>query len=300
MWNELVIIGLGGTGSYFLDPAIRCLVYREKAPKKVLLIDGGVYKDRNMNRQFISKGAVGENKAQLWASLLSREFGRELSVRGVGVYVGAKTKKAIPSLENSIIVAAVDNYPARNYIAGLFAGLENAALIMSGNEAYDEKALLSDLKKSPSGSVLSCLRRKGKYLMPPVTAFHDEIAHPVGKNPADLSCEEIAKMDGGQQIIRDNFGSAYHLLAKLLQLLEGHEEEFIAQTEIYYNSITNVSNVSTRYVDAEMVEMPKRKEETVLTALELARPVLVAVALSDKAPEVLPVEVVKKPRKQKS
>jgi hypothetical protein len=49
---------------------------------------------------------------------------------------------------------------------------------------------------------------------------HQEIANSMDKNPADLSCEDRAKLPGGGQIIPTNHMAASIMLIKLYTVLE--------------------------------------------------------------------------------
>ncbi len=96
------------------------------------------------------------------------------------------------------VFLGVDNHATRKLVSDRCAMLEEAVLISGGNELTD-------------GNVQIYVRVKGKDVVPPITHFHPEIANPKDRNPAEMSCEELA-VSGVPQLIFTNLAVATHML----------------------------------------------------------------------------------------
>ena len=88
MKYQILVIGAGGTGTYFLKEFSRYLSGNKKALKKVhslAVADGDLVEKKNLARQAFVKEDIGQKKAAVMASLLNDCF--DLSWNAYGKYL---------------------------------------------------------------------------------------------------------------------------------------------------------------------------------------------------------------------
>ena len=84
------------------------------------------------------------------------------------------------------------------------------------------------------GNVQIYLRRDGKNVTLPLTNdYHKEIKNPTDKNPAEMSCEELAKSEP-QLVITNNAIAAWMLNAFYTYLMDKLDYD-----EVYVDILTN-------------------------------------------------------------
>jgi molybdopterin/thiamine biosynthesis adenylyltransferase len=228
--KRVIIVGLGGIGSNLIEPLCRILAYavdRERAPKRVILIDGKAYKERNRERQKFSALA---NKAEVTIDWLKPLF-PELDIEARPYFIDSNN---IPALirDGDIVFLGCDNHATRNLISAHVGSLDNALLISGGNELYDGNAQIYE-------------RREGNDVTPSLIFQHPEIENPSDRNPAELSCEELAKA-GEPQILAVNLTIATLMLNSFTLWLTN---DLIPYHEIYFDLRTgNVRPVKQKAV----------------------------------------------------
>jgi molybdopterin/thiamine biosynthesis adenylyltransferase len=214
--KRVVIIGLGGIGSNLIEPLCRILAYatnKERAPKRVILIDGKAYKERNRERQRFSALA---NKAEVTIDWLKPLF-PELDIESKPYFIDSNNILALIR-DGDIVFLGCDNHATRNLISIHVGSLDNALLISGGNELHD-------------GNVQIYERHGGKDVTPSLIFQHPEIENPDDQNPAKLSCEELTKA-GEPQILTVNLTMATLMLNSFtLWLMNGS----IPYREIYFD-----------------------------------------------------------------
>lgn len=179
--KHIVIVGIGGVGSRIAQVICQYLAYQESKPV-ITLIDGDNYEPKNADRQIFSK--LG-NKAEVTAELLTEQY-PNLTIQSKYRYI-SEDNAFVYVQEDSIVFCCVDNHASRKLLSDHCGWLDNAVLISGGND-YDD------------GNVQVYVRVEGKNITPPITYQHPEIAEPADKNPAELSCEEIAATSSPQLI----------------------------------------------------------------------------------------------------
>ena len=251
---RVILVGLGGIGSKLAEDLARYMAFSKNGPKELILVDGDTYSQSNLERQSAVESDVGQPKAKVWAETLAREF-KALSIRSIDGYIGesgVKKDNVIPidklSLEGSATLLGVDNHATRKLFSDYFEKeVQNGVLVSGGNNLVD-------------GSVLVGVRVGGKSLTPPIDAFHPEIAKPGDKNPADLSCSELAKLEGGQQVIWANKMAACLIGNAFYAICEGSVEDLQRQSEIYFDVRLNAARAAVRLVPGKEVEEPKKEK----------------------------------------
>ena len=246
------LIGLGGIGSKLADELARYMTHTERAPKELILVDGDVYSQGNLERQSVLESDVGLPKAKVWADGLAQEF-RMLTVRAICGYVGKRKAEGtadrpttVPidqiAMESSITVVGVDNHATRKLFSDYFQEIvQNGVLISGGNNMTD-------------GSIITAIRMNGKNLTPAIDTFHPEIRNPKDKNPAELSCAELAKVDGGTQVIWANLEAASKLGNEIHCVVTGEWERLKKRGEVYFDILENAAMPRLRMVEGKEVK----------------------------------------------
>ena len=259
---RVVLIGLGGIGSKLADELGRYMSHTTKAPKELLLVDGDMYSQSNLERQSILESDVGKPKAQVWSDGLAAEF-HNLTVSAMCGYVGKEgTKKdnVVPidrlPMEGAITIVAVDNHATRKLFSDWFQDrIASGVLISGGNEKTD-------------GSMITAARIKAAQILPAIDTFHPEIKSPKDKNPADLSCAELAKIDGGTQVIWANQMIAALIGNEVHSVVTGEWEKLRKRGEVYFDILENAAVARQRLVSGKEVILPKEEETTKEVAKE--------------------------------
>lgn len=219
--KRAVVIGLGGIGSNLVEPLCRILAYSDKedSPKRVILTDGKAYKERNRERQRFS---VLANKADVQRDLLTPLF-PELNIESKASFID-ENNILVFIKEDDVVFLGCDNHATRKLVSHHVSTLDNVMLISGGNELYD-------------GNVQIYLRADGKDITPSLTFQHPEIETPADRNPAQLSCEELAKAGETQLLTVNSMVAILMLNIFTLRLLKGS----IPYYEIYFD--INTGNV---------------------------------------------------------
>lgn len=215
------VIGLGGIGSHLMSPLCRHLeASTPKGTVNVVVIDGDLYEARNASRQEFTD--VG-NKAEMTMERMRRDY-PDLAIEAKPLFV---TEENIFFLvnEGDIVFLGVDNHATRKLLSRRCEELRNVVLISGGNELTD-------------GNVQIHIRKDGVDMTPPITYLHSEIEHPQDRNPADMSCEELAQ-SGSPQLIFTNLAAATHMLSAFWMVsaaLSG--EGKLLYSELYFDIVT--------------------------------------------------------------
>lgn len=190
--RRIVVIGLGGIGSHLVEPLAR-YVSGIVDRVELHLVDGDSYSPGNADRQRMSTGQSGVNKAEVQAGLLRPQFPK-LSISARAEFVGDRNVAEI-IVEADTVFACVDNHATRKVVSDRARRLRDVLLISAGNDRTD-------------GNVQVYWRQNGRQRTAALDRFHPEIRFPTDRNPADLSCEELAALPGGGQIIFTNLTAA--------------------------------------------------------------------------------------------
>ena len=187
--KRIKVIGLGGIGTYLVEPLCRYLSNKTDYIE-MTLVDGDAYEDRNRARQqFTEKG----NKATVTAATLREKF-PEIHFAAKPQYV---TDDNVISLvrEDDVVFLCVDNHATRKVISDRCEELENVTLISGGNDTID-------------GNVIYYRRRNGVDVTKPPTKLDPAIATPTDTNPGvdRQGCE--AQANSTPQILFTNLAIA--------------------------------------------------------------------------------------------
>lgn len=194
--NHITLIGCGGIGSWLLPPLLRFL-NAERYKGEIHLWDGDRYRVGNWERQEFEPEVLGANKAEAQTETVQAQY-PALRLEGRPAYVtGRNVGEALR--EDSLVLVAVDNHPARALVARQASTLRNVCVLSAGNELLD-------------GNVHVTLRTDGRDLTVPLLERHPEIATTRRGDRAEAGCEDLIER-GQTQLLVTNFMAAAGLLS---------------------------------------------------------------------------------------
>jgi len=229
---KMIIIGIGGIGQWLIDPLCLRLAHLQREEKnpfeKILLVDGGEYKERKAYRQKFHR--LG-NKAEVNLEKLQREF-PSLKFEAVPFYVIGNDDTPTEAMNDRTVrvdeliaeedwaILGVDNAKTRNRVDAFCSTLKTVKLFNGGNNLTD-------------GAAQIYIRRGGRDITPCLRRLHpDTIGDPKEKAPYEMSCEELED-SGVPQIIGANLFAA----TILYQLFDAElERQKIAGNEVYFDT----------------------------------------------------------------
>jgi molybdopterin/thiamine biosynthesis adenylyltransferase len=217
MNSKIVIIGCGGIGSHLIPPLLRYVETLKTTPE-VVLVDGDTVSESNLGRQEFGADAIGINKAMAIYKKLS-----DYDLQFSDEYVG---KNNVDSLieDGDIVMLCVDNHVCRKIVSQHCETLDSILLISGGNELTD-------------GNVQAYVKQGGKELTQKMGERHPEILTANDGDRAEMSCEALAKLPSGGQIIATNFAAA----SLMLQFLYLSLTEDPKYCEVYFD-ITSLAS----------------------------------------------------------
>jgi hypothetical protein len=231
------LVGAGGTGSILYPLLKRYLTTYEKTsgePFRITIIDGKEVAAAKLDRQLFEGRYSGSNKAE---ALVAQYQDDPKVVIAVPSYLNDQNIGGIRN--GDVVLIAADNYPVRARIERHAATLDNITVINGGNEMRD-------------GSLQIYMRRKGKNVTPPMSRGHAEILEDDKRDPAALSCEQIAALPGGEQTIIANMMSATAMLNGLHMVhtwerpKKDRPAHFELQEEVFFDLNTFAMRATTR------------------------------------------------------
>lgn len=206
-----LVIGCGGTGSHLVPPLLSYLSSHSE-DWLVGLMDGDEVEAKNFDRQLFDPSALHENKA----TALRKSYSHLKNVVALPEYL-SKDNIADTILDGSVVLICVDNFPVRALIEDHCLTLDNVVVINGGNE-------------TDTSSCQIWVRKDGVNVTPKLSFLHPEIRQD-GPDRAEMSCQEVAELPGGEQLITANMSSALWMLIALMSV----HSESINYTEIQMN-----------------------------------------------------------------
>ena len=183
--DSVRLIGCGGVASYLLPALLRTFRI-----DRVILQDGDILEERNLDRQLFSPDMIGFNKAEALARQ-HRQFDSIIEVDPTYYTVGSA------DLVEDIIFCLVDNHVARK------------AVLKAADDALSEVVLGSNEYLSAQAMFYSWAW-KGTKLDPRVR-YPDINADESGDPTRPESCQGVAQQNNSQ-LAMANFGAANYAL----------------------------------------------------------------------------------------
>ena len=216
---KIVLIGLGGIGSWLVEPLYKYLSYSLGIPFQFILVDGDKYEDSNLDRQ---KVVSGINKAISWADYFRVEHEAE-DVFAIPRYLDEKTLSILNDAE--LILLAVDNHATRKLVDDYIGKAKNPIVVVSGGNDYTDGNIM-----------VRYFNKVTKSLSPSLASRHSEIATPTDRNPSDIGCDELIESE--PQLIVTNFMMASMMLNAIYNILTQKEQDY---EEVYGDVLLNKS-----------------------------------------------------------
>lgn len=223
--GRVVIIGLGGVGSCLIEPlSVFLASLATDKPIRVLLVDGDSFNPGNAYRVAIPDFC---NKAQAWAEKLEQMFlPEQITFDSDRRYVTQENVAEIIQ-DGDCVFLCLDNHASRKLISnhladsvwnGDFRPAERFILISGGNDGVNDHqdgtggtVQVYGVTVEDDGNVSFVGGSK-------LDRYHPEIANPEDKNPAELSCIELAAA-GQPQLVFANLAVASCMCNVLLRLM---------------------------------------------------------------------------------
>lgn len=217
---QLIVIGAGGTGTYFLKEVSRYLSnYGHNCPiKEFSIYDGDTVEEKNLDRQCFIKEDIGANKACIMGEVLNDAF--DLNWKTYPIYVSDVSQIKINPKYVPIVVGCVDNHACRMIIEKLFNTQDNIIYLDSANE-YS------------SGEVIFAAKIHGKEVAPVRSHYFPEIKLPE-KSRQEMTCTELNQ--AAPQHIKTNMAAGNILLVEVTSICEStfHGGMVCFDTERFY------------------------------------------------------------------
>lgn len=216
MKYQILVIGAGGTGTYFLKEFSRYLSGNSKAMKKIYSLsvaDGDLVEKKNLARQAFDKADIGQKKATVMASLLNDSFGLNWSAYGKYLLNTEQIDHVLNKSNNMydrsdkipVIIGCVDNHACRLLCEDYFYSKDNCIYFDSANEFS-------------SGEIVYASRIKGKTISSPRSQFFPDIKKGDLRNVEEMSCTELNAATPQHIVVNMNAGLC--LLSAVARLLE--------------------------------------------------------------------------------
>ncbi len=202
---SIIVIGAGGTGTYFLKEFSRFLSGKSDLPVASLTIfDGDTVEHKNLERQAFTEDDLGQNKAAVMAEVLNSSF--DLNWEAVGEYLlkPGQLKEEVGTGTVPIIIGCVDNHACRLVVEEYVSSVENCFYLDSANE-FD------------TGEVIFSYRVKNKQISPCRSHYFPKIREK-SKARNEISCEELNNV--APQHIATNMAAGNILLTEVCALFD--------------------------------------------------------------------------------
>lgn len=204
---SIIVVGCGGTGTFFLKELGRALSGEESpGVKELLIVDGDAVEKKNLLRQAFSLEDIGENKAKVFADILGDAFDLKFPIRYLDRYI--EKEQDLPSHGSVLLIGCSDNGACRKVMDDYFfsPSREKIWYYDAGNSFLE-------------GQAVYAVRSFDEILSPPGSFYG---SYPEDKARTEMSCEELNNVT--PQHILANMQAALLLLYGALSLLQNGRE----------------------------------------------------------------------------
>lgn len=203
---RIIVVGAGGTGSYYLKEISRFLVGRKDIISPYI-IDGDFVEEKNLQRQSFLPEDIGRNKAIVMAEILGEAF--EIPWKAIPSYLLSKEelKTKIDSSLNeiTILVGCCDNHAARKVMEDYFFNSESCIYLDAANEFK-------------TGQIVVAAKFKKKIAGLPRSFYFPNLFDGDMRTVEEMSCEELNQ--AAPQHIFTNMHAAQKLCILTAQFIE--------------------------------------------------------------------------------
>ena len=220
MQFDLIVIGSGGTGTYFLKEISRFLSSNKEALEMInsmTIIDGDTVESKNLARQCFDVIDIGLKKASVMAGVLNEAF--VLNWQAYVEYITShkELSRFVGCHNVPVIIGCVDNHAARLVCEQFFNSHESCIYFDSANE-YE------------NGEVVYSYKLKNQIIGPLRSYYFPDILSGDLRNVTEISCEELN--NASPQHILTNMTAGLALCSAFCALLKGNMRPGVT----YFNS----------------------------------------------------------------
>ena len=243
---HFIVVGLGGTGSVFMEKLTRYLSCRKnKDIGTILLIDGDIVEKKNLRNQSFIEEDIGLYKSAVWESIANGMI-ESKPCKAYGTFL--KTKEDLIKIlraglnrsycdENILLlIGACDNHACRLVMEAFF----NDKKSVYHNILYFDSANEFD-----TGETVFAAKLEKKILSPCRSSLFPDVLKGDLRSVTELSCEELNAVNPQHMLI--NQLAAMQLMTGVVKVLEKKE---IPTGVCYFNSDFSTQHFPTN---------PKRK-----------------------------------------
>lgn len=226
-YYNIIVLGCGGTGS-ILIPLLARFLYSQQYDGHITLVDGDEYSESNLERQIFGVDHINMNKAEYQGNVVAKHIpsmSDQISI--IDKYLSQAEIEDIVD-ENCVVFNCTDNKAARKFVEDRCLQLENCVHICCGNEMK-------------TGQVQISLRVDGEQVTP---SIYDRYPN-MNSNDDDrsiLSCEELAALPSGGQLICANATSAVLALNCFVSLVTSklsNGGKTISHSHVCFHTLNN-------------------------------------------------------------
>ena len=215
----LIVVGAGGTGTYFLKEFSRFIHGTDalKKFKSMVIFDGDTVEDKNLARQCFQEDDIGMNKAAVMAEVLNEAF--DLKWESFATYLTEKKQlESIVGSSTPILISCVDNHACRLLLEDFFESNKTCIYFDSANEFE-------------TGECVYSYKKDGVVEGPVRSHYFPDIKQRQHKKVTELSCEELNNVE--PQHIFTNMFAGNLLCSGMTKLLERKHTPGVA----YFNAM---------------------------------------------------------------
>lgn len=240
MINKIILIGCGGTGSYLAPPLARFL-RASKFVGEFILVDGDSYEPSNLDRQSFNLDLLGENKAVAQATRLQREI-EDFQCGIIDDYLSEEDVNEYVT-DGTLVINCADNNAIRKFVEDRIDTLDNGVHICCGNELRH-------------GQVQISCKEKGKRTTRSI--YEDAPVFKEGNGDrSKMSCQELAELPGGGQLITANFFAAALALGYVANIIRNdYTTHKLYNDTVVFDSISNNTKSTSREWSVDPEEAP--------------------------------------------
>lgn len=210
---KIIIVGLGGIGSWLVEPLMRYCSSLPNSTFQFVFVDGDHYSLSNQSRQSVHPKLTGMNKASA-AALRMRQYFPNFEITEIPEFI---TKENVDTIISNNDGLCVFNCCDNNYCRKIISQhMETAyqhnsgriVLFTGGNEVTDGNSHVCHFGyRNPTQDVITA---------------HPEIgAADASEDRGAMSCQQLANMPGSQQIVITNFWVAAVMLQQFYLVQNG-------------------------------------------------------------------------------
>jgi hypothetical protein len=213
---KIIIVGLGGIGSWLIEPLIRYCLHETQSNCEFVFIDGDHYSHSNQTRQSVHPKLMGMNKASA-AALRMRQYFPGVNIKEVPEFLTESNMELINSFGHLIVFNCCDNNYCRKILAERFEKISDnmSVLFTGGNEVTD------------GNSHVHVVGHRATNITDSVLKSHPEIKDASnGEDRGAMSCQQLANMPSSRQVVITNFWCAaimlqqFYLVVKKIPIQE--------------------------------------------------------------------------------